>query len=280
MRRTPHPSRRVKRAVARLSTAVAAIVAMIVAMPQTAVAGIVLDDGVVLQSTTRTDYLVTTDHPAWAAVAVYSSSNYNVSLFDQWGGWLSSSYGYGPGKTEFIAVNAHRMPLATYRAETGPSYGSGLAYTQWRQSNLGITLPVPANDGVTGPSDPDLAFVSLSNAAVVNVVDVYLQAGDSFWVNTPPDTTFFFLESNPYDSTTYLRSRHQHATAGAIRTAGHCTLYRANHTGMHGLLMVADRAPETTTPPGGLAVALHRYDPARPYTCPQRNFPDYTPPGP
>ncbi|MBQ1075853.1 hypothetical protein KBX06_22220 [Micromonospora sp. C31] len=263
----------------RLGVTAAAATAVITLMPQAAVAAVVLDDGVVLRSTTGADHLVTTDRPAWAAAAVHSNSNYNISLFDQWGGWLTSSYGYGFNRSEFVAVNSHVSPLTSYEARTSTSYGPAVAHTQWRQSHTTTTLPYPANDGVTGPSDPDLAFAALGSTQVVSVSDIHLKAGEAFWVDTAPDTLFFLLESNPYDSTTRLRNRHQHATAGVVRTAQGCTLYRANHSGVHGLLMVADAAPVTTTPPGGTAVALHRYDPARPYTCPQRNFPGPTPPG-
>lgn len=269
------------RRLPRLGVAVAAATtALITLTPQTAVAAVVLNDGVVLTSTTATDYLVTANRPAWAAAAVYSSSNYNVSLFDQWGGWLTSSYGYGFGSTEFVAINSHLLPLTSYEARTATGYGSNLAYTQWRQSHTTTTLPYPANDGVTGPSDPDLTFTSLMSTEVVSVSDIYLKAGEAFWAKAAPDTVFFLLESNPYDSTTSLRTRQQAATAGALRIAQGCTLYRANYTGWHGLLMVSNTAPVATVPPGGIAIPLHRYDPTRPYTCPQRNFPDPTPPGP
>lgn len=269
------------RRLPRLGVAVAAATtALITLTPQAAVAAVVLNDGVVLTSTTATDYLVTADKSTWAAAAVHSSSNYNVSLFDQWGGWLTSSYGYGFGSTEFVAVNSHLLPPASYEARTATSYGPALAYTQWRQSHTTTTLPYPANDGVTGPDDPDLAFASLMSTEVVVVSDIYLTAGEAFWAKVAPDTLFFLLESNPSDGTTDLRTRQQAATAGVVRTAQGCTLYRATYTGWHGLLMISDTAPVACDPPGGIAVPLHRYDPARPYTCPQRNFPSPTPPGP
>jgi hypothetical protein len=113
------------------------------------------------------------------------------------------------------------------------------------------------------------------------VADVYLNAGEAFWVKVPnTNSGFFFLESNPGDPATFIRSRYDAVTVPGTRTAQGCTLYTANYTGWHGFVVVNPDPPQTTNPPTGVGYAVHRYDPSRPNTCPQRNFPAPTPPGP
>ncbi|WP_155370681.1 hypothetical protein [Catellatospora vulcania] len=236
-----------------------------------------LPDGAIQRPKASTVYDLATGRPAWSAVAVYSPDNWNVSLSEATGPWLASST-YPTGRTEFIAVNSHLRGLGAYRAEATRITGYS-PYVQWRQATGKIVLPAAANDGVSGPGDPDLAFAWLDSRDVVNVFDMYLTHGEMFWANTTPDTGFYFLQSNPYDPSTFLRTRAQSVAVPGMRIVGNCTLYRAGYTGWHGVVMISDTAPVTSVPAGGIAVALHRYDPARPDTCPQRNFPDPTPAG-
>lgn len=238
-----------------------------------------LTDGAIHRPKSSTVYDLAATRPAWSAVAVFSPENWNVSLFEGSGPWLASSTGYGLGKTEFIAVNSHLRTPGAYRVEATRVTGFS-PYVQWRQAAEKIVLPVPANDGVTGAGDPDLAFAWLDSRDVVNVFDMHLNYGEMFWVNSRPDTGFYFLQSNPYDAATFVRTRAQAVVVPGMRVVGNCTLYRAGHTGWHGVVMIGNSAPVTTVPAGGTAFTLHRFDPARPDTCPQRNFPDYTPPGP
>ncbi|GAA2374504.1 hypothetical protein Cme02nite_03680 [Catellatospora methionotrophica] len=252
--------------------------AVVVSLPPSPAYAAPLPDGTVQRPKSSTVYELAADRPAWAAVAVYSPNNWNASLLESTGAWLASST-YPAGRTEFIAVNSHLRGVAAYRAEATRITGYS-PYMQWRQATAKIVLPVPANDGVSGPGDPDLAFAWLDSRDVVNVYDMHLNYGDMFWVNATPDTGFYFLPSNPYDPATFLRTRAQSVGVPGMRVVGNCTLYRAGYTGWHGVLVVSDTAPVTTVPAGGIALALHRYDPARPVTCPQRNFPDPTPAGP
>ncbi len=246
-------------------------------LPQAALAA-PLPDGAIQRPKSTTVFDLATDRPTWSAVAVYSPGNWNLSLFEGTGPWLASST-YATGKTEFIAINSHLRTARPYRAEA-TRVTAFSPYVQFRQATEKVVLPLPANDGVTGAGDPDLAFAWLDSRDVVNVFDVHLSYGEMFWVNSTPDVGFYFLQSNPYDPSTFIRSRAQAVSVAGMRVVGNCTLYRASYTGWHGMLMISNRAPVTTVPAGGHAVALHRYDPARPDTCPQRNFPDYTPPGP
>jgi hypothetical protein len=111
---------------------------------------------------------------------------------------------------------------------------------------------------------------------------VWLNAGDSFWVNTAnyAQDGFFLLESNPADPTSFIESRTIATSYPGTRTAEGCTLFTAHYTGWHGLVAVNPGPPAVTNPVSGTAFALDRYDPSRPNTCPQRNFPAPTPAGP
>lgn len=255
----------------------ASVSAAVFALPQAAIAA-GLTDGTVYRPSSTTSYDVNPTRSTWSAVAVYSPYQWNVSLFSGAGGWLASSTA-PMGQTDFIAINSYARPLATYRAEATRVSGSP-GYVQWRQASQKVVLPYPANDGVDGPSDPDIAIVSIRRSDVVSVATMWLGAGESFWVDTIPNREFFLLETNPYSSGSTILTRSGATYVPGMRVVGNCTLYRANYTGWHGLLMVTNLTPMVTKPVSGFAVALHRFDPARPNTCPQRNFPDYTPPGP
>ena len=144
-------------------------------------------------------------------------------------------------------------------------------------------LPVSANDGVTGPGDPDLAFASVNSQNVLSVSDIYLTAGQKFWVNVANTSQdFFLLESNPADSSTFIRTLgagdrdRRHEVCPGLHDV-HRELHRVEWPG-RGERRSA--AAQMTNPQEGEANALVAYDPARPNTCPQRNFPGPTPPGP
>jgi hypothetical protein len=116
---------------------------------------------------------------------------------------------------------------------------------------------------------------------VISVADVWLNAGDACWALVPNTTSgFYFLESNPSQSSTFIRSRAQAAAVAGTRSAQGCTLYVANYTGWHAVVALTGGRPQVTDPVTGKAYPLHRYDPSRPNTCLMRNFPGNAPPGP
>jgi hypothetical protein len=258
-------------------TAAATVAAVLGA--QGAYAATTLPDATVLTSSANsTSYQFNTISDYWSVVAVDTSADYDISLYDTGGGLLGSSI-LGTGKIDFIAINSNLRPLGTYVATVTHYAGSAPYYVEQRQGHTTTTLPTPTNNGVTGAGDPQLAFASVQSQDVISVSDIYLTAGRQFWVNVP-DTAegFYFLESNPADPSTFIRSRTQATQIAGTREAQGCTLY----TGWHGLVEINTDAPppHTTNPVSGLANALVGYDPSRPNTCPERNFPGPTPPGP
>jgi hypothetical protein len=176
-----------------------------------------------------------------------------------------------------------REPI--FRRDTSshdPSPPASPALGSWRrEGNTITTLPTPDNNGVTGPSDPDLAFAWVHSQDVVSVSDIYLTAGQKFWVNVANASQgFYLLESNPADASTFIRTRSQAIAIPGTKYAQGCTMFTANYTGWHGLVEVNSDLPHATNPQEGIANVLDGYDAARPNTCPQRNFPDPTPAGP
>lgn len=260
---------------------VAAVAAVLLA-PQSAYASTTLADGVIATSSATTaDYTFSSTTYYWSVVAVAGAADYDLRLTDSGSGTLIGSSVYGTGVTDFVAINSNLRALGPYTATVTRYAGSDPYSVEQAQGHSITTLPRPANDGVSGAGDPDLAFASVSSTDVISVADVYLSAGDAFWANTAnTGGNFYLLESNPADPATFIRGRAQATAIAGTRNAQGCTLYTANYSGWHGLVVVNPHPPRVTIPGSGYAYALHRYDPARPNTCPQRDFPGPTPPGP
>jgi hypothetical protein len=238
------------------------------------------DGAVVVSSVAPTTYTFNTISDYWSVVAVATASDYDLTLANSSNVVVGTS-DYGTGTTDFIAINSNLLPLGAYSATVSHWSGSSPFYVQQNQGHTVTTLPVPDNDGVTGPSDPDLAFAAVQSQNVISVSDIYLTAGQKFWVNVVNTSQYFyFLESNPADPSTFIRSRAQATSIAGTKYAEGCTMYTANYTGWHGLIEVNDGLPSVTAPQQGEANALDGYDPARPNTCPQRDFPGPTPAGP
>ena len=258
---------------------------LVLATPQAAVAATTLTDGTIASHTGThsiwyDEFDFETTAETWSAVAIYAPTRWRGTLLSTGSPWrVEASTGTTPyGTTQFIAIDSHRRALGTYRLQVTRDTGPDV-YVQWRQANTEIVLPVPANDGVSGPGDPDIAFAVKNSSDVIAVYNLYLEAGEAFWVNSLPGDSFFLLESNEHNPYTEIVTRTQAVVPGTY-TVGNCTLYTANHSGMHGIVVVSNDPPTTTVPGSGIAFVLHRFDPARPFTCPQRNFPHPTPPGP
>ncbi len=258
----------------------AAATATIVLVPQAAFADSPLADAVVVTSSAANGYTFSTNTPYCSVVGVSTAADWDLKLDDGGGTQLGQSV-YGLGAVDFVAINSNLRAYGPYKASVVLFSGSAAYNVELRQGNTVATLPWPANDGVSGAGDPDLGFATVSSADVIRVVDVWLNAGESFWAKVSnADAGFYFLESNPGSPSTFIRSRAQAAGIAGTRTAQGCTLYTAHYTGWHGFVVVNPDTPQATNPPSGIGYALHRFDPARPNTCPQRNFPGPTPPGP
>jgi hypothetical protein len=260
---------------------VATAVAAMLLIAQGAYASTPLPDGSVVNARIApVIYTFSTTTHYWSVIGVATTVDYDLALLDSSGNQLAAS-NYGTGVTDFIAINNNLRPLGSYSASVTHYSGTGSFWVQQVQGHSVTTLPASANDGVSGPGDPDLAFSAVNSNNVVSVSDIYLTAGQKFWVNDPTTgVNFFLLESNPADSTTFIRTRAQATNIAGTRVAQGCTLYTANYTGWHGWVEVNPQQPYATNPQEGTANAIVAYDPARPNTCPQRNFPSPTPPGP
>lgn len=249
---------------------------LVLALPGVASASVALPDGAVVYGSTGNDYTFSTTTTYWSVVGVQPRTG-DVDLVLYSGATALNSSLWGTLKTDFVAINSNSgfRPLGAYHATVNPYSGSAAHAVQQQQGHDVITLPNPAYDGVTGAEDTDITFAVLSDDDVISVADIYLQAGQKFWsTTTDAGNSLYLLESNPSSSATFTRSRTQAGGATHAVVDG-CTLYTATYTGWHGLAVVDDRWP--SAPGAGIAYALHKWNPAKPTTCPVKNFPGPTP---
>jgi hypothetical protein len=236
-----------------------------------------LPDKTVVNSSTPGDYTYTISTTNWSVVAEHpETGDYDMSLYTSGGTGLDFS-GWGTGMTDFIAVNSHsgKQPLGSYRASVRLFSGGGPYAIQLRKNATTLTLPIPAWDGVGGLGDPDITFAVLPDTEVVALYQVHLDAGQKFWVSSTNAIGKLFLLESTSDPASWVQNRAE-ADSGNATVVDGCTLYSANVSNWHALVLIGDRSPTSSS--GGIGYALHRYDPARPAKCPIKNFPDRTDP--
>jgi hypothetical protein len=266
-----------KRGLWAAGVAAAGVIGLVVAGTGNALAATALPDKTVLTGSVATTYTFSTTSTAWSVVAMQpgAGANYDLRLSKADGTALDKS-ALGTGKTDFVAINSHtgKQPVGDYRARVSLASGAGSFAVQLRRTPKTITLPIPAWDGVSGPSDPDITFATLADADVVNLYEIKLNAGDRFWASSTSAAGRLNLLESISDPTTWIQTRAEASTANA-RVVDNCTLFTASMSNSHALVVVDDRSP--SNPGGGIGFALHRFDPNRPLTCPIRNFPAPTP---
>jgi hypothetical protein len=262
-------------------TAFATAVVLVVAFsPGAAHASTGLGSGEVRIARTPQDYTYRTYNRHWSIVALQpaATADWDLTLRDKTGSTVATSL-LGAGRTDFVAVdsNTGKRPFGAYTAAV-TAYTPGVYWVQHLAGTDTLTLPAITHHGVTGPSDPDLAFVSLAEHDLVSITDIQLSAGESFWANTTTAaSSLFLLDSDPANPATFAQGRATAAARQHTQVLDGCTLYTAQRSGWHALAMIGDRAPKKSSPAQGTAYALHRVDPAAPASCPQRNFPAPTP---
>ena len=254
---------------------------LVVGLPGIAEAGINVPNGSLVSASSPKSYSYSTSADYWSVFAIQptSTSDFDMTLLDSTNKLLGSS-DYGTGVTDFVAVdsNAGTRPLGTYTANVTQYLAGGSFWAQAQYGTNIITLPPITHQGTTGFSDPDIAYANLNSNNIVSIADIYLTAGQSFWAVSPDDaTSLYLLEANPSQSTTFVQGR---SIAGAnqhTQVIDNCTLYTAQLTGWHALVLIGDRAPVNTSPQQGIGIGLHRYDPTQPNYCPIADFPGPTP---
>ncbi len=236
-------------------------------------------DKTVIISSAPTDYTFSINATYWSVIALQpqATNDYDLSALTTGGGSSLGESIWGTGSTDFLAIdsNVGRQPLASYKATVVHYSGGGSYAVQFRMGQSVTALPTPAWDGVTGPGDPDITFVSLPDADVASISDIRLAAGEKFWVSSTNAGSHLYLLESSDDRASWVQSRTEASRQNFTFVDG-CTLYTAQAGGWHGLLMIGDRWPNAGSS-GGIGYALHKYDPARPNTCPIRNFPGPTP---
>jgi hypothetical protein len=251
-----------------------AVLAAALAGTGTAVAATALPNNTVVTSSTPGDYTFTISTTSWSVVAEHpATGDYDLMLSTSGGTFLDRS-DWAAGRTDFLAINSHsgKRPLGSYRSSVQLFSGDGPYAIQLRKTARVLTLPTPAWDGVSGPGDPDITFAVLPDADVVALYEIQLNAGQKFWASSTSAASKLFLLESTSDPASWVQGRAEAVTTTVVDG---CTLYTATVRNWHALVLVGDRSPAGTN--GGLGYALHRYDPARPATCPIKNFPGPTP---
>jgi hypothetical protein len=259
--------------VGALTTAVA------LAFTGVAWAGGALPSGTAVQSTVAQGYSYTTSYDYWSVAAVQPSSGANdgLTLLNAGGGSAGGS-NVGAGRTNFVAVdsNAGTSPFGTWY----PQVVQHSAGSYWVEAQYGAkitSIPTPTHHGTTGAGDPDIAFSVLNGNQVATISDVYLTAGESFWVSTPTAAQeLYLLEATPGQASSYVQGRSTAAAGQSTKVVDNCTLYTAKQTGWHALVLVGD-SPLTGNSQAGIALGIHQYDPTQPTYCPMADFPGPTP---
>jgi hypothetical protein len=211
------------------------------------------DRTIITSSTAPRTYTFSLDQTYWSVVALQprSTNDYDFTLKDGNGKVLDAS-AFDTGATDFVAVNNHtgKQPFGAFQAVVSYYSGSGSYAIQLRKGHTTATLPTT---------------VILTDNDVANIYDIKLNAGDKFWATSPTAGTYVYLLESTSDPATWVQSRISAGIRNSPTVVGNCTLYTANATGSHGLLVIGDRFP-TTSSTTGIGFSLHRYDPNNP-TC-------------
>jgi hypothetical protein len=106
----------------------AAAIAVVLLQSQAAYASTSLADGAVVNTNAATaDYTFNTTSYYWSVVALSTTVDYDLRLYDSNGTPLGSST-YGTGVTDFVAINSNLRPLGSYRATVNHFAGTGSYY--------------------------------------------------------------------------------------------------------------------------------------------------------
>jgi len=260
----------------------AAALALVITTAGNAFATVVPPSGQVLTSSVAPSfYSYDTTVPYWSVIAEnpQQPSDYDLYLYNSAGAEVGYS-DYGVGYTDFVAVdsNSGTEGYQNWFATVTRYAGSGPYALQAQYGATITTIPTPTHQGTTGAGDPDLAFLSLQSPWVVNISDIYLTAGESFWATTTSAAdNMYLLEANPSNSATFIQGRSQATNNQHTQVVDGCTLYTAEYTGWHALVIVSDTYPQTTNPGSGIAFGIHAYNAAQPTSCPMADWPNPTP---
>ena len=260
----------------------AAALLLVAATAAPAFAGGALDDDTVYTYNTPQNFDYATDVPYWSVVAELPATSVDDLNVYNAGGALLDSSEEPTGYTDFVAVdsNAGTEPYQTYYPSVSHYAGTGAYAVEVQDGASIVTIPTPTHQGTTGFSDPNLAFMNVDSNQVVSISDIYLTAGESFWASGDgtAGSMLYLLEANPSNSSSFIQSRAATTADQNTKVIDDCTLFTAEVTGWHALVMVSNTWPVTTSPQQGLGLALHAFDTTDPSGyCPLADFPGPTP---
>lgn len=248
-----------------------------------AFAGGVLVGNTVYTYSTAQSFTYTTSVAYWSVVAELPQDpgDWDLRLLNAGGGLLALSQ-YGSDRTDFVAVdsNSGTEPYQMYDPSVVHFSGSASYAIEVQDGANEVNIPTPTHQGTTGFSDPNLAFMNVNSNQVVSIADIYLTAGESFWASGDGTAAsiLYLLEANPTNTASFIQARATASTNQNTKVIDDCTLYTAEVTGWHALVMVTDTWPVVTNPLQGRGIALHAFDATDPAGyCPIADFPGPTP---
>jgi len=260
----------------------AAALVLVASTAAPAFAGGAITGGTVYSYYTAQGFNYTTSVPYWSVFAeVPESPTDYLSLYNSSFGLLGWSEEAEAGETNFVAVdsNSGTQPYQTYNA-TVPHYpGTGEYAVEVQDGANTVTIPTPTHQGTTGFSDPDLAFMTVMDNQIVTIRDIYLTAGESFWASGQgtAEENLLLLEANPSNSSSFVQTRAAATGDQNTQVIDDCTLYTAEVTGWHALVIFSNTFPDSNSQEG-LGIALHAFDATDPAGyCPIADFPAATP---
>jgi hypothetical protein len=215
-------------------------------------------------NTHRYVYNTTTNY--WSAVAIRPSSlsDYDLALYDDYGmGSFLASSTAGTGGIDFIAVDSNRRAFGDYYPDVYVFGGSALPY----QVELAQGSQQARKGDRVGP-DVGTQTVSMGSSEVVAVRDTLQSAGVPVFVRLVPanggqDGAIYLMESNPGDSSTWVRGRFSAVASSDSAGAGGSEAFSYNplYTEFEGLVILNKSGSgnyslyvDTTAPTGSVTI--------------------------
>jgi hypothetical protein len=245
-----------------------------------AFAGGAVTSGTVYTYSSQQLFNYTTSVPYWSVFAEQplAPADY-LGFYNGKFGLLGTSQD-AAGETNFVAVdsNAGTQPYQLYYGFV-PDSPAGQYSVEVQDGANTVSIPTPTHQGTTGFSDPDLAFMTVMNNQIVTIRDIYLTAGQSFWASGQgtAEQNLLLLEANPSNSSSFIQTRAAATEDQNTQVIDDCTLYTAEVTGWHALVIVSNSTPNGNGQEG-IGIALHAFDATDPAGyCPIADFPAATP---
>jgi hypothetical protein len=183
-----------------------------------------------------------------AAVRSYPGQDFDLNVISVGTGRTAPSDAYA-GNTDFVAIDAWRMPSNTYRAQVYRWGGDGSAGYDFQLAPGDNFTPTVYGQWYWHGNDQwDYDPTIQRDGDVAQIYNVYLQAGQYYVLKSAYNwlddgNVFLVSPSDPANSATWMRGRFstlQVTTKNVGVSSGGCTRFRATRTAAYGLVVLFD----------------------------------------